>query len=462
MFDFDIDFCMDCCDEVIDYVVCKYGCECVSQIIIYGIMVVKVVVCDFGCVFGFLYGLVDGVFKLIFNILGIYLKDVLGKGKEGFSLEMVLVELIQCYEIEDDVCDLIDLVLQLEDLICNVGKYVGGVVIGFELLSEFCLLYVEYDENGFGKNLVIQFDKNDVEEVGLVKFDFFGLCMLIIIDWVVKVINKCYECVGILLVDIVVILFDDVFIYKDIFVNGNIGVVFQFEFLGMCCLLKDVCFDCFEDLIVLVLLYCFGLMDLIFLFNVCKYGQEEIIYFDLCIEVILKDIYGIMVYQEQVMQMVQIVGGYLLGGVDLLCCVMGKKVLVEMVKYCEIFCEGVVKGGVDGLKVDEIFDLMEKFVGYGFNKLYVVVYVLVSYQIVWLKWYYLVEFMVVMLFLDLDNIDKVVGFFDEVCNFGLIVLLLKVNQLVFMFEVVMLDMIQYGLGVIKGVGQGVCEVVVEE
>lgn len=265
MFDFDIDFCMDCCDEVIDYVVCKYGCEWVSQIIIYGMMVVKVVVCDFGCVFGFLYGLVDGVFKLILNILGILFKDVMGEGKD---LEMVLFELIQCYQFEDDVCDFIDLVCQFEDFICNVGKYVGGVVIVFELLVEFCLLFVEYDEGGCGCNLVIQFDKNDVEEIGLVKFDFFGLCMLIIIDWVVKVINKCYVCVGILLVDIIVLLFDDVLIYKDIFVNGNIGVVFQFEFLGMCCLLKDVCFDCFEDLIVLVLLYWFGLMDLIFFFNV--------------------------------------------------------------------------------------------------------------------------------------------------------------------------------------------------
>lgn len=162
------------------------------------------------------------------------------------------------------------------------------------------------------------------------------------------------------------------------------------------------------------------------------------------------------------MQMVQIVGGYLLGGVDLLCCVMGKKVLVEMVKYCEIFCEGVVKDGVGEVKVDVIFDLMEKFVGYGFNKLYVVVYVLVSYQIVWLKWYYFVEFMVVMLFLDMDNIDKVVGFFVEVCNFGLIVQLLCVNELVYMFEVFSVDIIVYGLGVIKGVGQGVCEVIVEE
>ncbi len=460
--DFDIDFCMDRRDEVIDYVARKYGRERVSQIITYGTMAAKAVVRDAGRVLGFPYGLVDGVSKLIPNILGIHLKDALGKGKEGLDSEMASPELIARYQSEDDVRDLIDLALQLEDLTRNAGKHAGGVVIGPEPLSEFCPLYAEHDEGGRGKNPVTQFDKNDVEEVGLVKFDFLGLRTLTIIDWAVKAINKRHARAGIPPVDIAAIPLDDAATYKDIFANGNTGAVFQFESSGMRRLLKDARPDRFEDLIALVSLYRPGPMDLIPSFNARKHGQEEIVYPDPRTEAILKDTYGIMVYQEQVMQMAQIVGGYSLGGADLLRRAMGKKVPAEMAKHREIFREGAAKGGVDGPKADEIFDLMEKFAGYGFNKSHAAAYALVSYQTAWLKRHYPAEFMAATLSSDMDNTDKVVGFLDEVRNLGLKVLPPRVNDSAYMFEAATPDTIQYGLGAIKGVGQGACEAVVEE
>ena len=460
--DFDIDFCMDRREEVIDYVARKYGREKVSQIITYGTMAAKAVVRDSGRVLGFPYGLVDGVSKLIPNILGIHLKDALGRGKEGMDSEMASPELVARYNSEDDVRDLIDLALQLEDLTRNAGKHAGGVVIGPEPLHEFCPLYAEHDEGSRGKNPVTQFDKNDVEEVGLVKFDFLGLRTLTIIDWAVKAINKRRAAEGLEPVDIAHIPLDDQAVYRGIFANGNTGAVFQFESSGMRRLLKDAKPDRFEDLIALVSLYRPGPMDLIPSFNARKHGQEEIIYPDPRTESILKDTYGIMVYQEQVMQMAQIVGGYSLGGADLLRRAMGKKVPAEMAKHREIFREGAAKGGVDGAKADEIFDLMEKFAGYGFNKSHAAAYALVSYQTAWLKCHYPAEFMAATLSSDMDNTDKVVGFLAEVDHLGLTVLPPKVNASAFMFEAADARTIRYGLGAIKGVGQGACEAVVAE
>ncbi|PTT41388.1 DNA polymerase III subunit alpha, partial [Stenotrophomonas sp. HMWF022] len=402
---------------------------------------------------------VDGVAKLIPNILGISLKDAMGEGKDS---EMASPELIQRYQSEDDVRDLIDLARQLEDLTRNAGKHAGGVVIAPEPLAEFCPLFAEHDENGRGKNPVTQFDKNDVEEVGLVKFDFLGLRTLTIIDWAVKAINKRHERAGIPPVDITQLPLDDAPTYKDIFASGNTGAVFQFESSGMRRLLKDAKPDRFEDLIALVSLYRPGPMDLIPSFVDRKHGREDVEYPDPRTERILRDTYGIMVYQEQVMQMAQIVGGYSLGGADLLRRAMGKKVPAEMAKHREIFREGAAKDGVGEAKADAIFDLMEKFAGYGFNKSHAAAYALVSYQTAWLKRHYPAEFMAATLSSDMDNTEKVVGFLDEVRNLGLTVLPPKVNQSAFMFEAATPDTIQYGLGAIKGVGQGACEAVVDE
>ena len=456
--DFDIDFCMDRRDEVIDYVARKYGRDRVSQIITYGTMAAKAVVRDSGRVLGFPYGLVDGVAKLIPNILGVSLKDAMGEG----NAEAASQELIERYHNEDDVRDLIDLARQLEDLTRNAGKHAGGVVIAPSPLSDFCPLYAEHDEGGRGKSPVTQFDKDDVEAVGLVKFDFLGLRTLTIIDWAVKAINPRHARAGIPPLDIAAIPLDDAKTYKDIFASGNTGAVFQFESSGMRRLLKDAKPDRFEDLIALVSLYRPGPMDLIPSFVDRKHGREEVEYPDPRVEPILKDTYGIMVYQEQVMQMAQIVGGYSLGGADLLRRAMGKKVPAEMAKHREIFREGAGKDGVSEAKADAIFDLMEKFAGYGFNKSHAAAYALVSYQTAWLKCHYPAEFMAAVMSSDMDNTDKVVGFLDEARGLGLTVLPPEVNASDFMFEATDPRTIRYGLGAIKGVGQGACEAIVAE
>ena len=456
--DFDIDFCMDRRDEVIDYVSRKYGGDRVSQIITYGTMAAKAVVRDTGRVLGFPYGLVDGVAKLIPMILGITLKDALGEGKQ----EMASQELIDRYRDEDDVRDLIDLARQLEDLTRNAGKHAGGVVIAPSPLSDFCPLFAEHDEGSRGTNPVTQFDKDDVEAVGLVKFDFLGLRTLTIIDWAVKAVNARRAREGIEPIDIATIPLDDASVYRDIFANGNTGSVFQFESSGMRRALKEAKPDRFEDLIALNALYRPGPMEMIPSFVERKHGRENFEYPDPRTESMLQETYGIMVYQEQVMQMAQIVGGYSLGGADLLRRAMGKKVPAEMAKHREIFRDGAAKGGVTERKADEIFDLMEKFAGYGFNKSHAAAYSLVAYQTAWLKKHYPAEFMAATLSSDMDKTDKVVGFLDETRMLGLEVLPPRVNASGYMFEVEDARTVRYGLGAIKGLGRGAVEAIVAE
>ncbi|HRF83641.1 MAG TPA: DNA polymerase III subunit alpha, partial [Pseudoxanthomonas sp.] len=457
--DFDIDFCMDRRDEVIDYVAGKYGRDRVSQIITYGTMAAKAVVRDAGRVLGFPYGFVDGVAKLVPNILGITLKDAMGEGKDA---EMRSDELIQRYAAEEDVRDLIDLARELEDLTRNAGKHAGGVVIAPEPLHTFCPLFAEHDHDGLGRNPVTQFDKDDVEAIGLVKFDFLGLRTLTIIDWAVKAINVRHGRAGIPPLDIAALPLDDASVYRDVFANGNTGSVFQFESAGMRRALKDARPDRFEDLIALNALYRPGPMEMIPSFVARKHGTEQFEYPDPRTEAMLQETYGIMVYQEQVMQMAQLVGGYSLGGADLLRRAMGKKVPAEMAKHREIFREGAARNGLNERKADEIFDLMEKFAGYGFNKSHAAAYSLVAYQTAWLKQHYPAEFMAATLSSDMDNTDKVVGFLAEARGLGLTVLPPQVNDSAYMFEAVAADTVRYGLGAIKGVGRGLCEAIVAE
>jgi len=460
--DFDIDFCMDRRDEVIDYVANKYGRDRVSQIITYGTMAAKAVIRDVGRVLGFPYGLVDGVARLIPNILGISLKDALGQGKEGMKSERAAADLINRYQHDEEVRDLINLALQLEDLPRNAGKHAGGVVIAPQPLFHFCPLYAEPDSNGRGKNPVTQFDKNDVEEAGLVKFDFLGLRTLTIIDWAVKAINQRRQTAHLAKLDISNIALDDEKTYAQIFITGNTGAVFQFESSGMRRLLKDARPDRFEDLIALVSLYRPGPMDLIPDFVARKHGKQPIDYPDPRTERILHETYGIMVYQEQVMQMAQIVGGYSLGGADLLRRAMGKKVPAEMAKHREIFREGAAKGGVAEAKADEIFDLMEKFAGYGFNKSHAAAYALVSYQTAWLKCHYPAEFMAATLSSDMDNTDKVAAFLQEAQQTKLHILPPHVNESDYPFQAINETTLRYGLGAIKGVGEAACRAIVAQ
>ncbi len=482
--DFDIDFCMDRRDEVIDYVAGKYGRDRVSQIITYGTMAAKAVVRDAGRVLGFPYGFVDGIAKLVPMTLGIGLEDALGRTEKSRSDEAWRSdELIARYRDEDDVRDLIDLALQLEDLTRNAGKHAGGVVIAPTPLSDFCPLFAEHDGDGRGRNPVTQFDKDDVEAVGLVKFDFLGLRTLTIIDWAVKAINKGRDSSLVIgdskeqepastnhqspitnhgTLDISTIPLDDPATYA-LFARGDTVAVFQFESRGMRELLRRARPDRFEDLIALNSLFRPGPMDLIPDFVERKHGRSEVEYPHPLLEPVLAPTYGIVVYQEQVMQTAQILAGYSLGGADLLRRAMGKKKVEEMAKERAKFEAGALEHhGIEPRNSGPIFDLLEKFAGYGFNKSHAAAYSLVAYQTAWLKVHHPAEFMAAVLSSDMDSTDKVVMFLDEARAIGLTVLPPDVNASTYMFEAIDARTIRYGLGAVKGVGRGACEAISDE
>jgi DNA polymerase-3 subunit alpha len=457
--DFDVDFCTDGRDRVIDYVAEKYGRDHVSQIITYGTMAAKGVIRDCGRVMGLGYGYVDSIAKLIPNVLGIGLNDALGRSRKAReNAELVSTELIELYQSKDDVRDLIDLALKLEDLTRNAGKHAGGVVIAPGPLTDYSPLFAEPpSKTEAHRSVVTQFDKDDVEAVGLVKFDFLGLRNLTVIDWTVKAINAEREAAGQdgAPLDITAIPLDDRITYE-LFSQARTVAVFQFESGGMQRLLKDARPDRFEDLIALVSLYRPGPMELIPSFCKRKHGEEPIEYPDPRVETILKETYGIMVYQEQVMQMAQIVGGYSLGGADLLRRAMGKKKPEEMAKERIRFRDGASGNGLSEAKADEIFDLMEKFAGYGFNKSHAAAYALVSYQTAWLKAHHSAQFMAAVLSSDMDSTDKVFTFLRESRALGLTLLPPDVNASGYHFQAVDPRTLRYGLGAIRGAGENAC------
>ncbi|MDE1960048.1 MAG: DNA polymerase III subunit alpha [Xanthomonadaceae bacterium] len=457
--DFDIDFCMDRRDEVIDYVAHKYGREKVSQIITYGTMAAKAVLRDAGRVLGMGYGQVDQIAKLIplKPADPLSLDDALGTSERARrESDRIVPEFKARYESDDEVRELVDLARRIEDLVRNAGKHAGGVVIAPSALTDFAPLYCE----GSGDGVVTQFDKDDVEAVGLVKFDFLGLRTLTIIDWAVKTINARRATARDEPLDIAALALDDPAVYE-LFARGSTAAVFQFEGGGMQRLLKDAKPDRFEDLIALNALYRPGPMDLIPSYVARKHGREEVAYPDPRVEPILRETYGIMVYQEQVMQMAQIVGGYTLGGADLLRRAMGKKIAAEMAKQRVVFGEGAAMNGVPADKADAIFDLMEKFAGYGFNKSHAAAYSLVAYQTAWLKVHYPAEFMAAVLSSDMDNTDKIVAFLTEARGLGLTLLPPDVNASAYMFEATAAGTIRYGLGAVKGVGRNAVENLVQ-
>ena len=457
--DFDIDFCMDRRDEVIDYVSRKYGRDRVSQIITYGSMAAKAVLRDSGRVLSMPYGQVDRLAKMVPpRPLDLTLSDALGRSeKSKKETDRVVKEFCEAYEQDEDAHALIDLALKLENLTRNAGKHAGGVVIAPTPLTDFAPLYCEAGGGG----VVTQYDKDDVEAVGLVKFDFLGLRTLTIIDWAVKAINVRRAKSGEAPLDISQLPLDDPKPYE-LLKKAQTVAVFQLESSGMQRMLKDAKPDRFEDIIALVALYRPGPMDLIPSFIARKHGREEVEYPDPRVEPILQETYGIMVYQEQVMQMAQIVGGYSLGGADLLRRAMGKKDVEKMAKERAKFREGAAKDGLAGDKADTIFDLMEKFAGYGFNKSHAAAYALVSYQTAWLKAHCPAEFMAATISSDMDNTDKAVTFLDESRALGITVQPPDVNASEYMFVAVEPKVIQYGLGAIKGVGQGACEAIAAE
>ncbi len=461
--DFDIDFCMDKRDKVIDYVADTYGRDHVSQIITYGTMAAKAVLRDTGRVLGMPYGQVDRIAKLIpMRPLDMSLEDALGRSeKSRREPDRVVGEFKALYETDDSVRELIDLALKLEDLTRNAGKHAGGVVIAPGPLTDYAPLYCEAG----GAGVVTQFDKDDVEAVGLVKFDFLGLRTLTIIDWAVKAINRRRSASGEAPLDISELPLDDAQVYT-LFKRAQTIAVFQFESRGMQGMLKDARPDRFEDLIALGALYRPGPMDLIPSYCKRKHGSEPIDYPDMRVEPVLRETYGIMVYQEQVMQMAQIVGGYSLGGADLLRRAMGKKNAADMARHRTIFREGAERNGVGMAKADAVFDTMEKFAGYGFNKSHAAAYALISYQTAWLKTHYPAEFMAAVLSSDMDSTDKVVNFLGEARALGLTVLAPDINASGYLFEAigdagVPAKTIRYGLGAVKGVGHGAVENIVD-
>ncbi len=446
--DFDVDFCMEGRDRVIDYVAQRYGREKVSQIITYGSMAAKAVVRDVGRVLGHPYGFVDRIAKLIPFEIGITLDKALEQ-------EEALREL---YENEEEVRTLIDLAQKLEGLSRNAGKHAGGVVIAPSRLTDFTPLYCEQ-----GGSIVSQFDKDDVEAVGLVKFDFLGLRTLTIIDWALQTINAQRKKDGQEAVDITVIPLADERAFT-LLKACETTAVFQLESRGMKDLIKRLQPDVFEDIVALVALFRPGPLQsgMVDDFINRKHGRAKVEYPHPDLEAILKPTYGVILYQEQVMQIAQVLAGYSLGAADMLRRAMGKKKPEEMAKQREIFMNGAVQRGVEADTATYIFDLMEKFAGYGFNKSHSAAYALVSYQTAWLKAYFPAAFMAAVLSADMDNTDKVVNLIEECRSMKLAVVPPNINLSGYAFTVQGEDTVIYGLGAIKGVGQAAIEGMIQE
>ncbi len=446
--DFDVDFCMEGRDRVIEYVSQHYGRDHVSQIITYGTMAAKAVLRDVGRVLGFPYGLVDGLAKLV----PFELKMTLTKALEQEPL------LKERYDKEEDVKTLIDLALQLEGLTRNVGKHAGGVVIAPKVLTEYTPIYCEHN----GASLVSQYDKDDVESVGLVKFDFLGLRTLTIIDWAIKNLSETLPADEIAKIDITNLPLDDKASY-DLLKRCETTAVFQLESRGMKELVKRLQPDTFEDIVALVALFRPGPLQsgMVDDFVNRKHGRAKVDYPHPDLEPILKPTYGVIVYQEQVMQIAQVLAGYSLGSADMLRRAMGKKKAEEMAQQRQFFLEGAQSRGIDEKTAGPIFDLMEKFAEYGFNKSHSAAYALVAYQTAWLKAHYPAAFMAAVLSADMDNTDKIVGLIDECRDMNLTVLPPDVNHSKIRFTVADENTIRYGMGAIKGVGEAALAGIVE-
>ena len=436
--DFDIDFCQDGRDRVIDYVKDKYGAQSVSQIATFGTMAAKAVVRDVGRVLSMPYGEVDRIAKLIPFELGMTLDKAL-------TVEPQLRELMQQQE---EVAELMALAQSLEGLARNVGMHAGGVLIAPGKLTDFAPLYSAEGSTA----MVSQFDKDDVEKAGLVKFDFLGLTTLTILDWAVRYVHQLGQP------DFVLekVPLDDKPTYQ-LLQKAQATAVFQLESRGMRDLLKKLKPDRFEEIIALVALYRPGPMDLIPDFIERKHGRQKVVYPDARLEPILGPTYGIMVYQEQVMQIAQVLGGYSLGGADLLRRAMGKKKAEEMAKHRAIFREGAAKNGLSEDKADEIFDLMEKFAGYGFNKSHAAAYAVVAYHTAYMKTHHLSAFMAANLSLVMGDTDKVQIFYDDAVQSGLTILPPDINASSYRFVPLDVKRIRYGLGAVKGTGEQAIE-----
>ena len=444
--DFDIDFCQANRDRVIDYVKDKYGKDAVSQIVTFGTMAARAAIRDVGRVLDMSYTFCDGISKLVPNKPGQHI-TIAG----AIQAEPVLAERL---EKEDEVKTLLALAQKLEGMTRNVGMHAGGVLIAPGKLSDFCPLY----QQPGSESAVSQYDKDDVEAIGLVKFDFLGLATLTILEIAREFIRKRHAGQeGFTLEDIAL---NDPATYK-LFQEGKTEAVFQFESRGMQGMLRDAKPTRLEDLIALNALYRPGPMDLIPSFVARKHGREEIEYPHPLVAEMLSETYGIMVYQEQVMQTAQILGGYSLGGADLLRRAMGKKKAEEMAEHRAIFRAGAARNQITEQKADEVFDLMEKFAGYGFNKSHAAAYSLLAYQTAWLKVHYTAEFFCANMTVEMDDTDKLKVLFEDALKMGVTFEAPDVNRGSHRFEPISDKAIRYGLGAVKGTGEQAIEAIVK-
>ena len=446
--DFDIDFCMEGRDDVIDYVAQRYGRERVSQIITFGTMAAKAVIRDTGRVLGQPYGFVDRIAKQVPFEIGITLEKALEQSDELASM----------YRDDEEVASIIDLAKSLEGLVRNAGKHAGGVVISPGALTDFAPLYCEEG----GTNVVTQLDKDDVEAVGLVKFDFLGLKTLTIIEWAVRIINQTYPDRQL---DIAHIPTRDAKTFE-LLRSSQTAAIFQLESNGMRDLIKRLRPDQFGDLVALVALFRPGPLQsgMVDDFMTRKHASNkaDIDYLHPDLKPVLEETYGVILYQEQVMQIAQVLAGYTLGGADLLRRAMGKKKPEEMAKQREIFVKGATERGVSGATATRIFDLMEKFAGYGFNKSHSAAYAVLSYQTAFLKAHYPAAFMAAVMSADLQNTDRLVTLKDDCRQLGLTLMSPDINKSSFQFSVSDDHTILYGLGAIKGVGHAAIDSLIEE
>ena len=443
--DFDIDFCQTNRDRVIDYVKDKYGRNAVSQIVTFGTMAARAAIRDVGRVLDMSYTFCDGISKLIPNKPGQHITI-----EGAIKAEPILAERL---EKEDEVKTLLALAQKLEGMTRNVGMHAGGVLIAPGKLTDFCPLY----QQPGSESAVSQFDKDDVEAAGLVKFDFLGLATLTILEIARKFIqtrhkgqeNFAFENIPL----------DDAATYR-LFQDGKTEAVFQFESRGMQGMLRDARPTRLEDLIALNALYRPGPMDLIPSFVARKHGREKVEYPHPLVEGMLSETYGIMVYQEQVMQTAQILGGYSLGGADLLRRAMGKKKAEEMAEHREIFRKGAAGNNIPAHKADEIFDLMERFAGYGFNKSHAAAYSLLAYHTAWVKVHYTAEFFCSNMTVEMGDTDKLKVLYEDAIKMGMTFEAPNINRGTHRFEPISDKTIRYGLGAIKGSGEQAIEAIV--
>ncbi len=447
--DFDVDFCMEKRDKVIEYVTNKYGVDRVSQIITYGTMAAKAVVRDVGRVLDMPYGFVDQIAKLI-------------PGGPGVSLAKSLEEealLKARYEEDEEVRDLVDTAIRLEGLTRNVGKHAGGVVISPKVITEFSPLYCEAGTT----QKVSQFDKDDLEAVGLVKFDFLGLRTLTIIDWAIQNIERTEGRKIDLAVDVNPFTHPDPAPFE-LLKEARTTAMFQLESRGMKDIIRKLKPDCFDDMVALVALFRPGPLQsgMVDDFINRKHGLAKIDYPHPSLEAILKPTYGVILYQEQVMQIAQVLSGYTLGAADMLRRAMGKKKPEVMEQQRSIFVAGAEKNGVEAQVAEDIFNLIAKFAGYGFNKSHSAAYALVSYHTAWLKTHFPAQFMAAAMSADMENTDKVVELFADCKEHGIEVLPPDINHCEYQFSPLDRQTMHYGLGAVKGAGRAALENIADE